>query len=55
LIRSPLEVEPAHGERWRWTGEGPRYLKLNGGRVVARLQDEEEYEPEQLCNSTRIP
>ena len=25
-------------ERWRWTGEGPDYLKL-GGRVIYRLED----------------
>ena len=30
-------------ERWRWTGEGPRFVKL-GGRVVYRLEDVEEYE-----------
>ena len=28
-------------ERWRWTGEGPQYVKL-GGRVVYRLEDVEE-------------
>ena len=32
-------------ERWRWTGEGPRFVKL-GGRVVYRLSDTEEYEKE---------
>lgn len=25
-------------ERWRWTGEGPNYLKL-GGRVIYRVED----------------
>jgi hypothetical protein len=30
-------------ERWRWTGEGPKFLKV-GGRVVYRLADIEEYE-----------
>ena len=25
-------------ERWRWTGEGPDYLKL-GGRVIYRIED----------------
>ena len=25
-------------ERWRWTGEGPAFLKI-GGRVVYRLED----------------
>ncbi|MEE9908639.1 helix-turn-helix domain-containing protein [Brucella intermedia] len=34
-------------ERWRWTGEGPQYVKL-GGRVVYRLEDVEAYEAEQI-------
>ncbi len=38
-------------ERWRWTGEGPRFVKL-GGRVVYRLEDIEEYEREQIRQST---
>jgi predicted site-specific integrase-resolvase len=38
-------------ERWRWTGEGPRYVKL-GGRVVYRLEDVEGYEREQIRSST---
>ena len=38
-------------ERWRWTGEGPRIVKL-GGRVVYRLEDVEEYEREQIRAST---
>jgi predicted site-specific integrase-resolvase len=37
-------------ERWRWIGEGPRFLKL-GGRVVYRLDDIERYEAEQLRDS----
>jgi len=40
-------------ERWRWAGEGPRFLKL-GGRVVYRLADIEAFEETQLrsCTST---
>jgi len=38
-------------ERWRWTGEGPRFIKL-GGRVVYRLEDVEGYEREQIRAST---
>ncbi len=38
-------------ERWRWTGEGPAYLKI-GGRVVYRLGDIEAYEEKQLRIST---
>ena len=38
-------------ERWRWSGEGPRYIKI-GGRVVYRLEDVEEFEATQLREST---
>ena len=38
-------------ERWRWTGEGPRFVKL-GGRVVYRLSDIEEYEQAMIRTST---
>ena len=40
-------------ERWRWAGEGPRFLKL-GGRVVYRLTDIEAFEEAQVrsCTST---
>ena len=38
-------------ERWRWLGEGPRFLKI-GGRVVYRLEDIEAYEAEQMRDST---
>lgn len=38
-------------ERWRWSGEGPRFVKL-GGRVVYRLQDIEQFEADQLRRST---
>jgi hypothetical protein len=44
-------VSPRTLERWRWLGEGPRFLKI-GGRVVYRLQDIEHYEAEQLRGST---
>lgn len=40
-------------ERWRWSGEGPRYIKI-GGRVVYRLEDVEDYEREQLRASTAV-
>ena len=29
-------------DRWRWAGEGPRFLKL-GGRVVYRIADIEAF------------
>lgn len=38
-------------ERWRWSGEGPAFLKL-GGRVVYRLTDIEAFEAERLRAST---
>lgn len=38
-------------ERWRWTGEGPRFVKL-GGRVVYRLADVEAFERKQVRSST---
>ncbi len=38
-------------ERWRWIGEGPRYVKL-GGRVRYRLEDIEAYEARQVRAST---
>lgn len=38
-------------ERWRWTGEGPKFLKV-GGRVVYRLADIEEYEQMMIRSST---
>ena len=41
-------------ERWRWTGQGPRFLKI-GGRVVYRIADIETYEAEQLRTSTLRP
>jgi predicted site-specific integrase-resolvase len=41
-------------ERWRWTGQGPRFLKI-GGRVVYRIEDIETYEAERLRNSTVQP
>lgn len=34
-------------ERWRWTREGPNFIKL-GGRVIYRLEDIEAFELEQL-------
>ncbi len=38
-------------ERWRWTGEGPQFVKL-GGRVVYRLEDVEAFEAVQIRNRT---
>lgn len=37
-------------ERWRWRGEGPRFIKI-GGRVVYRLEDIEAFELSRLRDS----
>jgi len=44
-------VSPRTLERWRWIGEGPRFLKI-GGRVVYRLSDIEDYEAGRVRAST---
>jgi predicted site-specific integrase-resolvase len=45
------QMSPRTLERWRWLGEGPRFLKL-GGRVIYRIEDVESYEAERLRDST---
>jgi hypothetical protein len=44
-------VSPRTLERWRWLGQGPRFMKL-GGRVAYRLEDVEAFEVEQLREIT---
>lgn len=44
-------LSPRTLERWRWTGEGPAFLKV-GGRVAYRLQDIEAWEADRLRSST---
>jgi len=44
-------ISPRTLERWRWLGEGLRFLKL-GGRVVYRMEDVEAFEAERLRSST---
>src|SRR5690606_22216748 len=44
-------ISPRTLERWRWIGDGPRFVKL-GGRVVYRLCDIEEYEQAMIRSST---
>ena len=41
-------ISPRTLERWRWLGQGPRYLKL-GGRVLYRVADIEAYEQSIIC------
>ncbi len=45
------KLSPRTLERWRWLGQGPRYLKI-GGRVVYRVEDVEAYEADQVRSST---
>ncbi len=40
-------------ERWRWTGEGPSFMKL-GGRVIYRLEDVLSFELAQLHQSEAV-
>jgi len=40
-------------ERWRWTGEGPDYLKL-GGRVIYRLEDITAFEAACITDALHI-
>ena len=45
------KLSPRTLERWRWLGQGPRFMKL-GGRVAYRLEDIETFEAEQLREIT---
>jgi hypothetical protein len=47
-------ISPRTLERWRWTGEGPRYVKLVG-RIVYRLEDIEAFENARMHDSTSQP
>jgi hypothetical protein len=47
-------ISPRTLERWRWTGDGPRYIKLVG-RIVYRLEDVEAFEHSRLHDSTKQP
>ena len=44
-------ISPRTLERWRWLGEGPRYLKL-GSRIVYRAEDVEAFESANLIGTT---
>lgn len=47
-------VSPRTLERWRWTGQGPAFLKLCG-RVLYRIEDVEAYERNRIHASTPKP
>lgn len=44
-------ISPRTLERWRFTGEGPQFIKV-GARVVYRLEDVEAYEADQIRQAT---
>lgn len=44
-------ISPRTLERWRWSGAGPRFIKI-GGRVVYRLEDIESFEEERSRSNT---
>lgn len=44
-------ISPRTLERWRFTGEGPQFIKI-GGRVAYRLEDVEAYEAGQIRQAT---
>ena len=47
------KISPRTLERWRWTGEGPAFIKI-GRRVVYRLEDVEAYEAGVCQSSCRL-
>ena len=44
-------ISPRTLERWRWAGDGPRFIKI-GGLVRYRFEDIEGFEAEQLRQIT---
>ena len=44
-------ISPRTLERWRWLGQGPRYLKI-GGRCIYPVEEIESFEAAQLRQST---
>ena len=44
-------ISPRTLERWRWLGQGPRYIKI-GGRVVYSVEEVEAFEAQQTRAST---
>lgn len=44
-------ISPRTLERWRFTGEGPQFIKI-GGRVAYRLEDIEAYEADRTRQAT---
>ena len=44
-------ISPRTLERWRWIGQGPRYIKI-GGRVIYRVEEVEAFEAQQTRGCT---
>jgi hypothetical protein len=44
-------ISPRTLERWRWAGEGPRFLKVSG-KVLYRIEDIEAFEAAHVRSST---
>ncbi len=44
-------ISPRTLERWRWLGQGPRFIKV-GGRVIYRVAEIEAFEAQQTRIST---
>lgn len=46
-------ISPRTLERWRWIGDGPRFMKL-GGRVIYRVEDVLAFERQELRDLEEI-
>ena len=46
-------ISPRTLERWRWIGDGPRFMKL-GGRVIYRVEDVRAFEQQELRDLEEI-
>ena len=45
------QISPRTLERWRWSGDGPRFLKVSG-KVLYRIEDIEAYEAAHVRSRT---
>lgn len=50
-LASRWNVPPKRLAHWRWSGRGPKFLKL-GKQIMYRLEDIHEFEQETLFNNT---
>lgn len=47
-----LGMKPSALENWRWTGKGPRFVKLSARAIRYRREDLEEFIADRLRTST---